>query len=268
LAEHQIPVLHDVSGVGENLMEHPAIYVKALTSLPSFNRAGRRRNIPWVLLNWLLRGKGPAAVGTTVAQVLAGSSANGLCPDLQILLSLVNFTIDPDGKGVSLSRQDGFSMACCLMAPKSRGRIKITTNDPLAPPLIQHLMLGCDEDLDGLSEAAKRGLEILGAEPLRGYVSHIDFPLSVDAQRDEWHAYLHQAAFRADHPSGTCAMGGDETSVVDPRLRLRGVVGLRIVDASIIPVIPRANTNAPVLMIAEKAADMIKQDQRLHGANS
>jgi choline dehydrogenase len=105
LTEYGIPVLRNVNAVGANLMEHPAIYVKAFTTLPSFNRAGRLHRIPFVLLDWLLRGKGPAAVGTTVAQVLAKSSDSKPAYDIQVLLSLVNFTMKPGGKGVSLSRR-------------------------------------------------------------------------------------------------------------------------------------------------------------------
>ncbi len=261
LTEYGIPVLRNVDAVGANLMEHPAIYVKAFTTLPSFNRAGRLHHVPFVLLDWLLRGKGPAAVGTTVAQVLAKSSNSEPAYDIQILLSMVNFTIKPDGKGVSLSRREGFSMACCLMTPKSRGSVKITSQDPLAKPLVEHVMLDCDEDLDLLAEAGRQALNIVNAEPLKEFISQIDFPLTADSGRDEWHEYLHQSAFRADHPSGTCRMGADDSSVVDPRLRVRGVDGLRVVDTSIIPVIPRANTNAPVMMIAEKAAAMIKEDR-------
>lgn len=88
----------------------------------------------------------------------------------------------------------------------------------------------------------------------------MDFPLTIEASTEEWRDYLRQAAFRADHPSGTCAMGANKDSVVDERLRVRGVGRLRVVDASIIPVIPRANTNAPVMMIADKAAMMIMAD--------
>lgn len=262
LREFGIPVLRDVENVGANLMEHPAIYVKAFTTLPTFNRAGRWYRAPFVLLDWLVRGKGPAAVGTTVAQVLAKSSNNLPAPDLQILLSLVNFAIKPGGKGLSLSRRDGLSMACCLMTPASRGRVTITSGDPLDTPRVEHTMLACDEDIDRLAKAAKQALSILDAPPLKGFISQIDFPLAAAAGKDEWRTYLRQAAFRADHPSGTCGMGSGVDSVVDPRLRVRSVDGLRVVDASIIPVIPRANTNAPVMMIADKAAAMILEDRR------
>lgn len=262
LAEHGIPLLKQIDAVGENLMEHPAIYVKAFTSLPSFNRAGRAYRAPFVLLDWLLRGKGAAAVGTAIAQLLAGPTKEQKAPDTQILLSLVNFELKPGGDGVALSRRDGFSMACCLMTPKSRGRVTITSGDPLAKPMVEHTMLENEEDIEMLALAGKQALEILGAEPLKAHIEEIDFPLRADSTTEDWHAYVREAAFRADHPSGTCRMGADDASVVDPRLRVRGVDGLRVVDASIMPVIPRANTNAAVMMIADKAAAMISEDRR------
>jgi choline dehydrogenase len=261
LREYDIEMLKDVPAVGANLMEHPALYVKAFTSLPTFNRAGRLYRGPFVLLDWLLRGRGAAAVGTAVGQVLAKSSESEIAADLQVLLTLANFSVNAKGTGVVLDKRDGFSMACCLLTPRSRGRVTLTSRDPLEKPIVEHRMLDHEEDLDRLAEAGRTALAILNSAPLKDYIEEVDFPLMADSSREEWHDYLHQSAFRADHPSGTCRMGSDEASVVDPRLRVRGVDGLRVVDASIIPVIPRANTNAPVMMIAHKAAAMISEDR-------
>lgn len=261
LAEFGIPVLRDAPAVGANLMEHPGIYVRAFTSLPTFNRAGRLLNMPLVLLNWLLRGKGAAAVGTTTAQLLAKSSYSEPAPDLQVLLSLVHFEVNATGTGVVLDRRDGISMACCLMMPRSRGKVAISSADPLEKPCVEHTMFAHDEDVDRLAQAAKEALSIINTEPLKPFIEEIDFPLGADASREEWRDYLRQAAFRADHPSGTCRMGSDDEAVVDPRLRVRGVAGLRVADTSIIPLIPRANTNATAMMIGDKAAAMILEDR-------
>ncbi|MEM7705058.1 MAG: GMC family oxidoreductase N-terminal domain-containing protein [Pseudomonadota bacterium] len=261
LSELDIPVVHDSSDVGANLMEHPGIYVKAFTHLPSFNRAGRPLRMPFVLLNWLIRGRGAAAVGTTVAQLLARSSDREPAHDLQILLSLVHFGINTTGDGVKLNSRDGISMACCLMLPKSRGRVRLTSADPNVPPQVQHRMFEAEEDVERLAQAAKQALKLLNTAPLADVIDEVDFPLSLEAPTGEWYDFVRQTAFRGDHPSGTCRMGADEASVVDPRLRVRGVDGLRVVDTSIIPIIPRANTNATALMIADKAAAMIREDR-------
>ncbi|MEM6574296.1 MAG: GMC family oxidoreductase N-terminal domain-containing protein [Pseudomonadota bacterium] len=261
LSELGIPVVHNSQNVGANLMEHPGVYVKAFTRLPSFNRAGRPLRTPFVLLNWLLRGRGAAAVGTTVAQLLARSDPQEPAHDLQVLLSLVHFGINASGDGVKLSPRDGISMACCLMLPQSRGRVQLTSADPTVPPRVQHTMFEAEDDLHRLTLAAKQALALLKTEPLANVIDDIEFPLPEDASQDEWHNFVRQTAFRGDHPSGTCRMGSDEAAVVDPRLRVRGIDGLRVVDTSIIPVIPRANTNATAMMIADKAAAMIREDR-------
>lgn len=262
LSKLGITVLADRGAVGGNLMEHPGIYVRAFTSLPTFNRAGRPWNMPFVMLDWLLRGKGAAAVGTTTAQLLAKSSEGEPAPDLQVLLSLVHFGVNASGSGVELARRDGFSMACCLMTPKSRGRVTITSPDPREKPRVEHTMFAHDEDIDRLAQAAREALKLLHTRPLKDHIEEIDFPIAADAGRDEWHDCIRRAAFRGDHPSGTCRMGTDNEAVVDPRLRVCGVEGLRIADTSIIPVIPRANTNATAMMIGDKAAAMILEDRR------
>lgn len=261
LTDLGIEVAHASSDVGSNLMEHPGVYVSANTSVPSFNRAARPQNMPFVFLNWLLFGGGPAAVGTTLAQVICRSSAHTRSPDLQLLLTLATFAMKEDGSGIEVAKEDAIAMACCLLQPKGRGRVFLTSSAPMEPPTVDHRLLGEEEDVERLTEAAKKAIEIFAAKPLEGIVSKITCPVALDAPRDEWHDYLRLAAFRGDHPSGTCRMGSDDRAVVDERLRVNGIESLRVVDASIIPIIPSGNTNAPVMMIAEKAAHMIAQDR-------
>lgn len=261
LKQHDIPLVHAARDVGTNLMEHPGVYVSAKTNGSSFNPAARPYNVPFVLMNWLLFGRGPAAVGTTLAQVLAHSKGHTGAPDLQLLLSPVTFTIEEGADKATLSKHDGISMACCLLHPEGRGTVRITSNDPLAPPLVEHALIGAEADVIRLAEAAQKAIEIFKAAPMSTIVQEIECPVDADSPMDAWRDYLKLATFRGDHPSGTCRMGTDTHAVVDPRLRVQGVAGLRVVDASIMPVIPSANTNAPVMMIAQKASAMILEDQ-------
>ncbi|MEM6684098.1 MAG: GMC family oxidoreductase N-terminal domain-containing protein [Pseudomonadota bacterium] len=264
LRKHGIAVQLDQPSVGRNLMEHPGIYVTAKIKTPSFNRAAKPYNAPFVFANWLLRGRGPAANGTAAAQVMSHSRAGLAAPDLQMLLSLVTFTMPEGAKRPQLGKEDGISIACCLMQPESRGRVKLDALDPFARPVVDHELLGSEMDIRRLTTAARQATDILSHDALSGHVTAVETPVAPDADDEDWFEYLRLAAFRGDHPSGTCRMGGDTESVTDPELRVRGIDGLRVVDASVIPMIPRANTNAPVMMIAEKAADMILHQHAAH----
>ncbi|MEL7188244.1 MAG: GMC family oxidoreductase N-terminal domain-containing protein [Pseudomonadota bacterium] len=252
-----INVVHDAPNVGSNLMEHPGVYVTGRSNIATFNSAARKSRLPGVILDWLLRGRGPAACGTAMAQVLARSDKTISAPDLQLLLSLATFDINNSGTAASLSAEDGISIAACMLEPKGRGRVFITSNDPRQLPRVDHALLGESEDISRLSMSAKLALDIMAQLKSDGVLSDCTFPIASDAPDDEWRDYLKTAAFRADHPSGTCAMGSGSDTVLDPRLKVRGVHKLRVVDASIVPVIPNANTCATALVIAEKAAQDI-----------
>ncbi len=124
--------------------------------MPTFNLAGKWYRLPLTLLEWLVRGTGPAAAGTTLAQIQWKTSEQLSDPDIQLLLSLVRFSLNPGGEGLELAKDDGISNACSLLTPRSRRRVRITFSDPLAPPLIEHQLLGDEVDLDRLEDAARR----------------------------------------------------------------------------------------------------------------
>ena len=148
-------------------------------------------------------------------------------------------------------------MAALLLHPTSRGRVTITSSDPLKPPLIEHKLLGTSEDIDRLVVASRKGSEILSSPTFSKTVRTLEPDLLPESPDENYEDYIRASAFRGDHACGTCRMGSDDAAVLDPQLRVNGIGGLRVVDASIMPKIPSGNTNAPTLMIAEKAASMI-----------
>jgi choline dehydrogenase-like flavoprotein len=146
--------------------------------------------------------------------------------------------------------------ACCLR-PESRGEIRLASIDPLVPPVIDPNYLASGYDLKILMEGIRHGREILAAPALRPYLGEERIPgraAQSDAQLEE---FIRATAETEYHPVGTCKMGSDRMAVVDERLRLHGIAGLRVVDASVMPTLVSGNTNAPTIMIAEKGAAMV-----------
>ena len=179
-------------------------------------------------------------------------------PDIQI--HFIPFSTDKMGE--KLHTFSGFTASVCQLRPESRGSLRIRSADPAAPPEIRINYLASETDrranIDGLRALRK----ILAAPALKPYVSDEAYPGSKVVSDDDILAYCRQTGSTIYHPTSTCRMGTDALAVVDQRLRVRGIDGLRVVDASIMPDLVSGNTNAPVIMIAEKASDMILQDGR------
>ena len=143
--------------------------------------------------------------------------------------------------------------------PVGRGTVRLASSDPSATPAIEHELVS-GHDMTALIAACRQAREIFHTPVMKARAVTEQLP-SDDVQTDEqWATYLRTHAFHAYHPTGTCRMGSDGSSVVDPQLRVRGLQGLRVVDASIFPTITSGNTNAPVIMVAEQAADLILHD--------
>jgi choline dehydrogenase len=162
--------------------------------------------------------------------------------------------------GEQLHSFSGFSASVCQVRPESRGSLRIRSADPAAPPEIRINYLATETDrranIDGLRILRK----ILAAPALKPYVVDEVYPGAKVVSDDDLLAFCRQTGSTVYHPTSTCRMGQDQLAVVDERLRVRGIEGLRVVDASIMPDLMSGNTNAPVIMIAEKASDMILQD--------
>ena len=153
---------------------------------------------------------------------------------------------------------NGFSCHVCLLRPKSVGTVKIASKNPDDDPLIDPNYLSNDEDMEVMIKGYRKMMEIMNTEPLAQF-NNVRNPINIDDDK----AIESAIRARSDtiyHPVGTCKMGNDDMAVVDSDLKVKGVKNLRVVDASIMPTLIGGNTNAPAIMIAEKAADLIKQD--------
>jgi choline dehydrogenase len=175
-------------------------------------------------------------------------------PDIELLFGPVLW-IDPEN--IVMPTEHGVTIAPVVLQPRSRGAVELRSADPFQHPAIHAGSLSDPggEDLRTLTDGVRLALRVLGSPPLRDHLAERPTPGPGEA---EIHAFIRAHAQTAWHATGTCSMGVDEQAVVDPELRVRGLEGLRVVDASVMPVVNRGHPNAPVIMLAEKAADLIR----------
>ena len=250
-----VPVVADLPGVGRNLQDHPfAGVVFHCTHPVTLDRAETTGNF----LRFLLFGKGPLTSNLGEAGAFVRVDPAALAPDLQLYFAPAYF-ID---HGATRPAGCGFSLGACLLRPESRGEIVLRSADQLAPPAIRPNYLDSAADLRLLVEGVRLVRRIAHAaafDPYRGEELLPGPKVETDAELAD---HVRRRVETLYHPVGTCKMGVDAGSVVDPRLRVHGVRGLRVVDASVMPALPGGNTHAPVVMIAEKAADLIRGEKR------
>ena len=259
LREHGIEPVADLPGVGQNLQDHPAIALRWARSTPgAFHGEMRFDRMAFNLIRAHLFGSGPATYlpGGTFAFI---KTRPGLArPDVQFLFPAAPAEVHLWFPGVVAPYADGFGVRPCLLHPLSRGELRLRSADPRAAIRIHQNFFAEPEDLHTLRESCKIARDVIGQSPLALYRGAELAPgpgVSTDAELERW---IKRTVNTSSHPSCSCAMGQGEVAVVDPELRVRGVEGLRVVDAAAMPDVTSGNINACVLMLAEKAADMIR----------
>ncbi|HWA18365.1 MAG TPA: GMC family oxidoreductase N-terminal domain-containing protein [Devosia sp.] len=260
LQRHGIAVTHSAPGVGENLQDHLQLrMIFKVSGLKTLNRtANSLFGQAAMALQYGLARRGPMTMAPSQMGGFTRSSARFETPNLQFHVQPLSL----DRFGAPLHRFDAFTATVCNLRPESRGTIHLKSIDPYAQPAIQPNYLSTEVDQAVAVDAIRLVRRIvLGSKAFAPYRPE-EFRPGPASQSD---AELRQAAGDIGttifHPVGTCRMGSDIGAVVDPRLRLRGLAGLRVVDASIMPTITSGNTNSPTIMIAEKGADMLLADQ-------
>jgi len=251
LAEHGVEVVADRPAVGRNLQDH--LFAGAVYENPdggSLDDADTLFN----RVRWALTGGGPLGSNLAEGGAFFRSDPALAAPDLQFHFGPVLFMRhgfdSPEGKR-------GFSIAATDLRPDSRGRVTLRSADPTDDPAIDPRYLTADGDLDTLVTGLKRAREVAHDAALDRYRARELWPEADDPDDAALRTHVRERATTVYHPVGTCRMGDDGAAVVDPRLRVRGVEDLRVVDASVFPTLTRGNTNAPTLAVAERAADLL-----------
>lgn len=257
-----LPVVHELKGVGKNMQDHLDLTVYARINEPiSYLKYKRPDRTIIEMAKWFMKKPGMLSDCVTPVGAFLKTDPALERPDIQfhIMLALAD-----KPHGFEEPSSHGFGIHVCQLRPQSRGSIGLQSDDPLAPAKIDPNYLAVDEDLRVMREGIKMVRQMMRQPALSALISEEDAPwnnieLDDDAGTEE---AIRQKAETIYHPVGTCAMGPKDqvTSVVDPELKVIGLEGLRVVDASVMPRLIGGNTNAPTIMIAEKCADMIKRD--------
>ncbi len=262
LGAYGIGVTHALAGVGENLQDH--LQIRCAYKVSGTNTLNERAN-SWfgkvgMALEYALFRRGPLTMAPSQLGAFAKSDPRMATPDLEYHVQPLSL----DRFGEPLHAFPAFTASVCNLRPTSRGSVRVKSADPMAPPAIRPNYLATEADRHVAAEAIKLTRKIVSAPALQRFRPE-EFRPGAEIVTD---ADLAKAAGRIGttifHPVGTCRMGDDAMAVVDARLALRGLAGCRVADASVMPTITSGNTNAPTIMIAEKAAAMILEDAKAH----
>jgi choline dehydrogenase len=260
LKTHGIEVVLDAQGVGNDLQDHLQVRVvtrcvQKITLNDVINHPVRRTIAG---IRYALARSGPLTVAAGTSGAFFKTNARLASPDIQI--HFIPFSTDKMGE--KLHPFPGFTASVCQLRPESRGSLKIRSADPSAPPEIRINYLATETDRAAFIDGIRILRKILAAPALKAYCQEEVYPGGNVTSDEDVLDFCRKTGSTVYHPTSTCRMGNDALAVVDQRLRVRGIEGLRVVDASVMPDLMSGNTNAPTIMIAEKASDMILEDAR------
>jgi choline dehydrogenase len=256
-----VPVVHDLPGVGANLQDHYVARIShRVKGAISINKLARGLRLTREIARFFLEGRGALTFGVTTAQVFCRSSPEKSSPDLQLLFTPASY--DPTKFG-ALERDDGMTVAVCPVRPDSRGTIMARSADPATAPIITPNYLSDPGDARVLAAGMRFTRKIFAAPAIAQHSVEEMIPGPDVRSDEELTDYARSFGNTIYHPVGTCRMGQGPSAVVDERLRVHGIAGLRVIDASIMPTLTTGNTNAPTIMIGEKGAAMIREDANL-----
>ena len=260
LIRHGIACVVDSPGVGQNLQDHFYMHT-SFRSTPesSYNREITGLRKYWNGFRYLLTHSGYLALGPSQVAAFVKSRPAEDYADLQISFRPMSFTYHSNG-GVDIDREPSVAASVCQLRPLSRGTVGLRSADASAAPAIQPNFLTHQEDITAVTSGIREIRRIFSTEPMASRVIEETLPGRQVQTDAEMLAFMREHGNSMMHPTSTCKMGRDPLSVVDERLRVRGVDRLRVVDASIMPHVTSGNTNAPTMMIAEKGASMIASD--------
>jgi choline dehydrogenase-like flavoprotein len=259
LKQHGIASVHHLPGVGQNLRDHPDFVFGFASDAPYFS------GLSWSGIGRIFSGifqyrserRGPMTSNVAECGGFLKTKPELALPDIQLHFCMA--MVEDHGRKPRWGT--GFSCHVCLLRPKSQGSVSLASADPLAAPMIDPNFLGEEGDVDSMVDGFKMTRRLLETPAIRALQNKDMFTADVKTD-DDIRAILRNRVDTVYHPVGTCKMGNDAMAVVDPKLKVHGLDGLRVVDASIMPTLIGGNTNAPTIMIGEKAADMIKAEVR------
>ena len=259
LTAHGIEPLIDLPGVGANLAEHPLVPLVVETRAEaSFMRNLRMDRAAMLALQWFLTGGGPFAVNGNAAGLFARTRPELERPDVQLIFAALARDSALWWPGQEAAQKFALQCSISIQHPEALGRLTLRSANPADPPRILLNLFGAQADIDTALRGIALAREVYARSPLKDLIKGELLPGAGVTSAAELTEHVRQTAATTQHPCGTCRMGKDASAVVDGALRVRGVEALRVVDASVMPTIPGGHINAPTIMIAEKAADLIR----------